>query len=881
MPFHSEHRTALAPITRGRFGMQTGGNREDVEGCIIWANMPAPLYSVLLGFGANRPSPVQPLVSGIARLFRARVARYRPGWPVWAIPVLGILAAVAPGYSFVTLDTSQDPTVNDTLDAESDPEAHPDSLSGYSSQAGIPLDTSATSAVPAVSDSAKPDTAAASPSSEARRPAQRSEGASAPQEKASSLPHYGTVIYLSARGRETFAVKGFLQTLREYGLAPDLFVAEGHAAWPVAHAARGADWSLLEAQLSEHLLPGESAATGNNAQSPFDGDLAGEDPPQIRISTRGGQWLWENGLEVAGAGEGDPEARALRLSNHLWRLQAESTQLAHCFQARHAATGALGCEGPAPSFHALNASLQTRAAAEAANPPLNWLPIEDPAGRLPHPESWGFTYDRLILLAFSDGVPDIGVQATILTVIQDGDLPDSAGIDAWTERGVRTGLRSMDVLRQWLSPHAWRGTVELPPPPVPVVVPFGSREGSVLRHAVEEAASRGELPHPRTPMLRELSLDWAESPEGAADSQGGAGDGADSRRILYGAEESYLASAASIRLLLHGKRLEREEPEAFLQSEWCEPFYIPFRLGAGVLLGGAQPGYGWHFSLHPLTRMDLALGFFQWKRAWDHESPSRLWREAGAVAFGMRESHIGLGLFFRPLSRVSLAAEVDRIVLEPGVLPLDWDDTPYEALRFQGEAALQSEKNSRFTWSLQGRWRFWDPVELEGPVRDTLWEQTLALNLEYRGWELFARAHTGSLWQAEGDWTVPALGVELPGSTVTDGFRLQESWVAEGWGGGAAYALDVGAMRLKGTLGTTRVLRGTAPGMESESSRFFWELMATYATRLGPLRAGLGAYEKGNPLWVVSLGARADIGAWISRWREPLSRPLGRPGSGK
>lgn len=808
------------------------------------------------------------------RLPARRAAGIRPirtfRVPGPAFSVALALGTAFPLSAFVTLDTSQDSSGSESPAVGAEAVIPPEGSTATAASVDPPASLPASAPVDSLSR-VPPPNAPAEP-----------QGSPPPAKaKGSNLPHYGTVLYLSARGRETFAVKGFLQALREYGLAPDLLVAEGHAAWPVAHAARDADWALLENQFSEHLLPGEGGGGRRARVERFRGDLSGLDAPQIRISTRGGHWRWENGLEVSHPGDADPEERVLRLSDHLWRLQATPVTLAHCIQARHAATGALGCEGPIPSFHALKASLLTPASAESANPPLNWLPVEGPAGRVPHPEAWGLTYDRLIVLAFDNGVPDAEAKTSVLRVAGDSDLPDSAGLEAWTERGYRTGLRSMDVLRKWLSPHAVTGTAELTAPPVPVVIPFGSREGSVLRHAAETAASKGGLPHPHAPMLRELSLDWAEAPEAPALSEANGRQSGSSQRVLYGTEESYLASAASVRLLFHGERLEGEEPEVFVQSEWCEPFYIPFRLGTGALLGGAQPGYGWHFSLHPLTRLEMALGFFQWRRAWDYGAPTRLWREAGAVAFGMRESHIGLGLFLRPFSRVALGVEVDRIALDPVRLPPEWDDTPYEALRFQGEAALQSEAGSRLIWELRGRWRFWDPVELEGPVRDSLWEQTLTLEVGYRGWELFGLAHTGSLAQREGDWTVPALGAELPGPTVIDGFRMAQSWVAEGWGGGGAYAFDAGPVRVKGTLGMAHTLRGTVPGEDEEDSGFFWEVMATYATRLGPLRAGLGGFENGDPLWAVSLGARADIGAWIARWKDPLSRPLGHPSPGR
>jgi hypothetical protein len=726
----------------------------------------------------------------------------------------------------------------------------------------------------------------------------------------SDKPRFSSVLYASARGHETFAVKGFLQALREFSLAPDYMVAEGHAAWPLAHMAREGAWDLLETQFRENLLgegilgeanPGEEKEVGSHFQQPLNlqggNGYSSKDPPQIRLSTEGVDWAWSDGLQISASQHQESGAKILRLSDHLLRLQAQSVVIPHCIQARHAASGGLGCDGPSPEFHSLKASLLDRKTALAANPPLNWLPAETAFDRNPHPETWNLNYEKLIVLDFGSLRAPQGDNVLVLPVLAEKDLPDSAGIEAWTERGYRTGLRSIDVLRKWLSTRSVKSPLNFQETGELTIVPFGSREGSYLRYAVEKAQSQGEFPHPRSPMLREISLDGSGGPT-PAPSHGTSkssqshpksenptltGDSSSTKkpmgdaplRILYGAEQSYWAAAASIRLQFQGQDLDQQEPETFLQGEWCEPFYIPFRIGAGLKMGGTQPAYGWHFSLHPLVRTSLTLGVFQWTRAHDYDVPTRAWRKAGATAFEMRESQAGFGLTLNPLSRVSLGAEVAKINLHPEGLNPNWDDTPFEALRFQGEAALYSLDAAPLRWKLGGRWRFWDPVEVQGPVRDSLWEQTLSLQISRGDAEVFFRSHTGSLGTPSDDWTLPALGERLPGPSVMEAFRIPQEWVAEGWGGGFSYTLGSQNMTLKGTGGLRKTLRGTHSSISDEGAEYFWEAMATVWTRVGPIRAGIGGIDGGRPLWMISLGSKADFSDWIHRWKAPLSQPLG------
>ncbi len=730
--------------------------------------------------------------------------------------------------------------------------------------------------------------------------------------------HYGNVLFLSADSKLVYAYVGVLKALDEYGLQPDAVLAESKAvvvgaAWALGYDAAGLEKELLHKPLEAYLRPFPALDQSGRRFLPF-----GPDPLQWEISlglqslqTSGSKW---NDVRVGEGGE----------YLHLSWLAARLTH--------DAPNGPVEDLSETPRHLAVQVSdLNTDKPAVLSEGNLQWilkgslLPADVVrqrprlwpyasgsllSGHTAMAENLPFTCDRFIMvkpghrlrppalesapLSWGDslqlhakrmaaesedrnGSVVGGGQVMVIDLEPEGEFdPEESDPQMWISLGYTSALRSMDILRSVLA----KGKETAADPDLP------SEEGKLglNRLSVNPLASGG----------RQLLLDILQNP-GSGQGDGGSEEAIsalvesgyytdldldwskatreDKALLIFDAkEQSKILFRAGYNYTYTGEELTDRSPEGYAGLAWSEPFYIPFRAEAAVLLGGHRPGYEGRALIAPAYPLHMELGVT--RTHWEMYFPFTATvpaQKLGAdnIRLNRTLSEVFLTVFPIPSAYLRTAIQKHEMDLpsafdegEPSFLSTDFQETAFLGLgNKQGTGA--------YPHSLRIVYRNLNRVNTAGQVRYA------TSNIESR-----LRLGLGNFrFTDQYYWSDEKTDVSDPYDIMEtgriDAFTFQNEYFLRFLRsqnfqdfkieyapvfGKAGLRLIAGAYRNYGPLLYAEQADYKTFGGGKIPYRVHWEAQAGYLTPLGAVRAGMGGFEEERPFYFFRIGTGFELG---------------------
>ena len=727
------------------------------------------------------------------------------------------------------------------------------------------------------------------------------------------LPHYGSVLFLSADDNLAYAYLGVLKALEGYGLDVDLILTESRstfiaAAWALGYSAANIEKRLQEDPLGPYLKPFPDKRSLQDQLMVPDA----KDPLQWRIPLSLQTFV---GAEAFGKDVPPPSGgEYLHLSWMVARLTHD------------APSGPVEDLAATPKPMAVQVSDLSRDEASVVtegslqNLLKGALLPPDLVRKRPNLSPWAsgsllsgnkvltdrlpFTFDRLIVVEPGrnlrppslDGVPLAWMDSLSRSRIRgpldpaqeerlrgkivrielepDGEFhPEEPDPQKWIQLGYVSALRSMDVLQSILTkpPEMGNAPGTLPPPPAHAnlglnrvtVNPLASGGRQLLLDIIRTSdndrndsvgdASIGAII--QSGFYSDLDLEWTRAV------------GEENASLVFDAKEkSQIQFRAGWNAALTQADITDRGPELYVGLEWGEPFYIPFRTEAGALLGGNQPGYEFRAMITPFypLRLDLGVSATHWDIHYPRAPGALLALDPIYFDFLLRRDLSEVFLKIYPTSGSYLRTSIQKHEMNYNV-PEDPVEGSFLSTDFEETAFLglgQTDRAGIFRNSLRLRYRNLNRVNLFGPVRYSMsnFESRLRLSLgDFRLSDQY-------FWSDQD--TQESTLFDLMETGRIDVFSFQDEYFLGTLRSTnfqdvkVEYCPVFGKAGLRLSVGGYRQYGQNAffQDQVSKPLRGHWEIQAGYATPVGVLRAGMGSLVDGPPVFFLKLGADLGLG---------------------
>ncbi len=502
--------------------------------------------------------------------------------------------------------------------------------------------------------------------------------------------------------------------------------------------------------------------------------------------------------------------------------------------------------------------------------------------------------------AGGDGDPSRGAGNVLRIELNPDPGFDNGSRDpkAWMDLGYASTLRSMDVLISTLGRAGADGAAErkgsgrngagagkqdrgssagsTPAPALPpplgldrlTVNPLASGGRQLLQDLVRQSAdesgdSSGEAPISdlvRSGYYSDLDVEWVPSPAGELPAL--VFDAREKSRLLFQAA----ANAANA-----GEDLPDRGPEVYSALIWSEPFYVPFRAEGAILLGGHRPGYSGRFLVEPIYPMHLEIGIS--RKDWRIRFPVPPTNTLDLVPFAFRadrrRSEIFLNLLPFQGLRLSTAIQKHEMTDRTEYEAEDPDSNDMEPQRkfestdFQQTGFLglgQPGASGVYRHSLWLRYRNLNRENLFGPVKYSFSSLEARVRLSLGDFRIYDQYY----WS---DKDVEDLVLfdymesgEISAYSFQDEFFYSSLRAPHFQNVQAEYAPTLGKFGLRLLAGGFQTYgRSLNPFLGVDFSRWYWEAQVSYATPVGPLRAGLAGLEDDSAIYFIRIGADLDL----------------------
>jgi hypothetical protein len=730
-----------------------------------------------------------------------------------------------------------------------------------------------------------------------------------------SKPHFRTVLFLSADNMLVYSHLGVLKALEEFDLDLDLVLAESKAvvagaAWALGYPFSAIEEKLVDRPFSAYLRRYRPNGSHVSRFAPY-----GPDPIQIEMpfslqSLQSPDLDWGRASKaeadeylhlawlVAKLTHDAPGGPVEDLGKAPRRMAVQVTDLEE-------ERGKVLTQGPLQGI--LKASLLPGDVVHARRRLWPYATGALVSGHAIMAEALPFTFERIVLVQpgkrlrppVLDGKPDAwedslarrlkprpyeGSGAGMGAVVRIELNPD-AGFDArgrepraWMDLGYTSTLRSMDVLISVLGkdsaaargggPKAPPGKAAALPPPLGLnrftVNPLASGGRQLLQDLVRKSVEDREDSIGDGPLsdlvlsgyYADLDVEWVPAP------------GEEHPGLVFEAlEKSRLLFQAGANLANSGEDLPDRGPEIFAGLAWSEPFYVPFRADAAFLAGGRRPGFSWSGRFAPIhpVHLELGMGRKDWWMRYPAPPDEVLGLAPRSFRLDASRSELFLNLLPHPGVRTGTAIQWRDMEYPPQVPTtgqLDPSAEDYESVDFQQTLFLGAGETGPaglFPQSVWLRYRNVNRINILGPVRRS-----------HHSFESRIRASWGDLrFFDQYYWSNPDGGGDLFDfleAGAVQAFSFQDEFFLSALRGvhfqnvQAEYSPSAGRFGMRLMAGGFR-LYGNAllDGLGDDFTRTYWEAQASYATPVGPFRAGLAGVQGEKPIFFVRLGADLDL----------------------
>lgn len=737
-------------------------------------------------------------------------------------------------------------------------------------------------------------------------------------------PHFRTVLFLSADNMLVYSYLGVLKALDEFRIEVDLVVVEGKAvlvgaAWALGYPMMRLETDLARHPLSEYIRPHRERGSLASRFTPY-----GPDPVQIEVpfslqSLQAPTLHWSD----APSPEGDEYLHlswmAAKLTHDAPGGPVEDLRDAPRHLAVQVADlqdekGKVLVEGNLQSL--IKAGLLPKDALRRRKRLWPFASGSLLSGHALLPDPLPFTWDRLITVEagrhlrppsleagtepWQDSLAlrlksrnpdqrDAGRRESLRIRLDPESGFDPAGQDprTWVDLGYASALRSMDVLLSTLgtrtaakesaavdssSEAALASKSTRLPPPLGLdrltVNPLASGGRQLLQDLVRKSiavhgdssgeAAIGDLIH--SGYYSDLDVEWVRNrPE------------EDPALVFDALERSRLVVQAGANASNVGEDLPDRGPEVLAGISWSEPFYVPFRADATLLLGGHRPGYALRGLIAPVypVHLELGFGFKEWRIGYP-EPPATV-PALDPWAFRMKRSRGELFLTFFPGRKTYLSTAIQKHVMTYPTLvdtvrhmqdtderPVNFESTDFQETGFIGFGKTgASGVSPHYLWA---RYRNLNRVNLFGPIKysSSTLEGRIRFSLEdFR----FLGQYYWSDQDVEdaGLYEIMEAG-EVSAWSFQDEFFLGALRGAHFQNAQAEYAPTFGRAGLRLLAGGFRFHgRALQEDFEDDFTRAYWEAQVSWSTAAGPLRAGLAGLQGEPPFYFIRFGADLDL----------------------
>ncbi len=489
------------------------------------------------------------------------------------------------------------------------------------------------------------------------------------------IPHYHTVLFLSAEDLTFYSTIGLLQALEELNLSPDIIVAESKTAllgvaWALGYSAQEMRIQFVQNPanslfiLDTHLGNEEK----NNLVSPlkisfnnisplpnhFNFEIATQKKPEfLNLSWTIALLTYNTPFGPIDKMENTPYPLALQMlptKDSVIEL-VQNGSLQNLLKA---------CVAPS------NLTL-TRSDLS------HFQPGEWVTGHNPKPNKWPFSFDHILMLKPSGHEPPANLDQhrsnTVDSVFfnwqknlanMESSLyrnkifeiiftpPASDSVNLWIEAGYQATLQNRDPLRTTLNAKNNAANI--------VMATLQKNKISAKSSLVSSLKNAGLLGKPilgdilnsnytqndsngysairaltNSDFYSQLDVEWFKSSQ-------------DPQPTLqfYASEKPKILFEGGAEASMQGY------PELYGQLSWAEPFYIPFKLEGAAITGLRETGLGWQMGVYPIFPMKLALTFSQLQRDMEYKIPPDKIIEMGGRGYFLRQNRQRFALAYFP-----------------------------------------------------------------------------------------------------------------------------------------------------------------------------------------------------------------------------------------
>ncbi|HLP40651.1 MAG TPA: hypothetical protein VK465_04015, partial [Fibrobacteria bacterium] len=459
----------------------------------------------------------------------------------------------------------------------------------------------------------------------------------------------------------------------------------------------------------------------------------------------------------------------------------------------------------------------------------------------------------------------------------------------WMDLGYTSTLRSMDMLlsllgaRDSASATATRPASgkSLPPPPPPLglnrltVNPLASGGSQLLQDILKRSvADRGDSAGEGalsdlvgSGYYSNLDVEWTR-PQGEGDPT----------LIFDALEKSRLLLQVGGNMANSGEDLPDRGPEILAGVVWSEPFYVPIRAEATLLLGGHRPGMSVRGLMAPVSPLPLEVGMSlkDWRIRYPAPSGSDLDLDPRGFRLNRTRSDLFLNLMPSPnfrtgtaiqwhklrypewdLDRGQAEIEVERL-LEPSTGTGEYQSVDFEQTMLWGLGRIGPSGLNRN--SLWVRYRNLNRVNVLGTVRGSTSSIETRVRASLGDFRFLDQYHWSDLDGEDAGLFEYLEAGEVSAFSFQDDRFYRVLRATHFQNLQAEYAPAFGRFGLRLMAGAFRLYgHPLTEGLEFDFTRIYWEAQASYATPLGPFRLGFAGLEDGSPLFFVKVGADLDL----------------------
>jgi|GEM_PF-5935858 len=722
-------------------------------------------------------------------------------------------------------------------------------------------------------------------------------------------PHCSVVLFLAADDYEVYSALGLMAAMQAYGLQPDCVVGESRAAFVATAFALGYSAAELEAMILDKpedswILPFKRARNPQVAANFSDGEDPAFSMTLVGQSLQADKARWMKGPE--------PEApEYLHIAWNITRLtydapqgpcdSVQDTPIPMALQVYDAEQDRLRTVERGDLSGLLKASLlppQVARDRAALRPFTDGSPVSAHDFNI---RDLPFTFDHILALRlshhlqrrmFGGEVPtwrdslEHGYQEGKKRNLDSLALAGKVGYidvqadprekkndtpEEWRELGYQAALKHMDLLLRLLSGNssAEKKAAARTSPAVPAITvdPLASGGRDLLLDLLRELPTDTGWKMSRkvmntvmeTGFYQQLDVDWQQE-----------GDSGQTQWVFSANEKSKLVLWASPQMRWTPEPMSMRGPEILTGLSWSEPYFIPMKFEVMGDFGGREAGWAIQAFAQPLTPLPLRTGIRHAKWEVYHPDFGSAMPRYGVINYRLREKRTSLFLDIGPNAPHHVSGDISVRNLQfipglinPGYYPYFANQTDLDSLRTlveaNGEICLGCKSTGEWLQpGLRIHYRTAQNVN-EGQVKPVqyqfAWQEWLSTP--------FAKAMIEGVWS-----NYPKHQVDLydyyTGPEVT---ALSFSPLYFFLAGKGLRFLNLqgeltprlGDLQGRLALGWIKHYGETIMPRQTGSGQGYWEVDVAYPTPLGPIRFGIGALDRFDPLYVLQIGVNGDL----------------------